>query len=377
MLKLYGVLPIQGLAKPLVARIAVLDGTHGAAEPWTTIAVAAHDGVSVDGEAIAFGRRRAPGGAGIRGILGPELDYLGDGDVIRLAPDGHFRVLFRASSRHNHLLVTERCNNACVMCSQPPRDAPDPHLLADALAAVDLMPPGTTTLGITGGEPTLLGSGLFALTERIAGRLPRVALQILSNGRMFRYPAWAEGLAAAVPADTVIGIPLYSDVAHRHDAVVQAAGAFNDTVRGIVHLAAAGIAVEIRIVLHRATIPRLVETARFIARNLPMAHHVSLMGLEITGYTRLHRDALWIDPLDYRDELARAVDTLRSGGMPVRVYGLQRCVVAPEIWPVVVPAISDWKNEYLPACAACTQRDHCGGFFTSQLDRPSRGIRAI
>src|SRR4051794_740702 len=53
--------------------------------------------------------------------LPPDLDHLRTGDVIAVSPDwSRVRVLWRAASRHNSILLTERCDNYCLMCSQPP-----------------------------------------------------------------------------------------------------------------------------------------------------------------------------------------------------------------------------------------------------------------
>src|SRR4051812_5340811 len=40
----------------------------------------------------------------------PNLEYLGDGDVVQLHSDGTVQVLYRRSSEHNTILATERCN---------------------------------------------------------------------------------------------------------------------------------------------------------------------------------------------------------------------------------------------------------------------------
>src|SRR5690349_1832081 len=54
-------------------------------------------------------------------VLPPELDYLGPGDVIRISRDYRtVRVLWRTAANQNSILLTERCDNLCVMCSQPP-----------------------------------------------------------------------------------------------------------------------------------------------------------------------------------------------------------------------------------------------------------------
>ena|ERR1700686_547244 len=97
----------------------------------------------------------------------------------------------------------------------------------------------------------------------------------------------------------MIGIPLYSDIASKHDFVVQAKGAFDETVRGIMNLARVGQRIEIRFVIHQQTFSRLAHTPRFIARNLPFVDQVALMGLEITGFTKANLGALWIDPIEY------------------------------------------------------------------------------
>jgi MoaA/NifB/PqqE/SkfB family radical SAM enzyme len=82
----------------------------------------------------------------------------------------------------------------------------------------------------------------------------------------------------------------------RHDYVVQSVNAFNETVRGILNLKSLDRRVEIRVVIHKQTIDRLVRLCEFIARNLLFVDHVALMGLEITGFTRANLDDLWIDP---------------------------------------------------------------------------------
>jgi hypothetical protein len=54
--------------------------------------------------------------------VSPNYSYLGDGDVLGFDHSPRkFRTLFRRNSAHNSFLVTERCSNYCLMCSQPPK----------------------------------------------------------------------------------------------------------------------------------------------------------------------------------------------------------------------------------------------------------------
>src|SRR5262245_16633834 len=51
-------------------------------------------------------------------ILPRDYDYLAEGDVVAVsALNRSIRVLYRRNSRHNTFLVTERCDNFCLMCS--------------------------------------------------------------------------------------------------------------------------------------------------------------------------------------------------------------------------------------------------------------------
>lgn len=70
---------------------------------------------------------------------------------------------------------------------------------------------------------------------------------------------------------------------------MQAHGAFDQTVAGLHQAARNGIRVEIRVVLHRLTIPRLTRLVEYIYRNLSFVEHVALMGLEYVGHAKEHR----------------------------------------------------------------------------------------
>jgi len=251
------------------------------------------------------------------------------------------------------------------MCSQPPRDIDDGYLIEEILQAIPLMATKTSQLCITGGEPTLYFSGLLQIIRSVKERLPKTSLHMLSNGRLFSHMEYARAITSLDHPDFVIGIPLYSDQPSRHDYVVQSKGAFDETILGLLNLARYGQRMEIRFVIHRETLPCMVATAKFIARNLPFASHVALMGLEPTGFARTNLEALWVDPWDYQQELEEAVTILRQAQLRVSVYNHQLCILPQSVWPVAVQSISDWKNVYLECCNLCSLKNRCSGFFSS------------
>jgi len=308
----------------------------------------------------------------------PTFDHLVDGDIVVVNPNGIINTLYRIKSDHNFLLFTERCNSNCLMCSQPPRDRDDiPYLYNIYKQLIPLIPKNCFELGITGGEPTLLGDLFFELLHLIKTELPETEVHCLSNGRAFAWGSFSERLGTMQFSRLMVGIPLYSDYYQVHDYIVQAKNAFNQTMQGLYNLAVQNQRIEIRVVLHKQSIPRLTRLAKYIYKNLPFVEHIAFMGLEYEGYTPHNIQELWIDPTDYMKELEEAVEFLSSKGMNVSIYNSQLCLMPQSLWKFNKKSISDWKNIYLDECSKCTMINECGGLFASGEKRHSKFIKAF
>ena len=320
--------------------------------PWAGI-VSAGDLESVVADGIAVDRIGTPG------VVAP-------GDVIRLT-EGSSRVsvLYRRGSNSNTMLATERCNSFCIMCSQPPREVDDGWLVDEMLETISLVDRDEVQLGISGGEPTLLGDDLLVVLDRARRLLPNTGLHILSNGRRFADEEFARTVCAVRHPNLTWGIPVYSDCPEIHDYVVQARPAWDETLAGLYNLAKHKANIEIRVVVQRPNVERLGELAYFIFRNLTFAGHVAFMGLEPIGFARANYEKIWIDPADCMDALSEAVFFLANRGMSVSLYNFPLCTVPVELRPFSRQSISDWKNTFLPDCVGCTLRNDCCGFFRS------------
>jgi His-Xaa-Ser system radical SAM maturase HxsC len=308
----------------------------------------------------------------------PSLDHLEDGDIVSVRDDGSIYTLYRVNSNHNTILATERCNSNCLMCSQPPRDRNDiPVLYQINKQLISLIPKDCIELGISGGEPTLMGDLFFDLLEQIKFELPNTDAHLLTNGRSFAWNQMAERLGSHDFDKLMLGIPIYSDYYQVHDYIVQSENAFYQTILGIHNLARYNQRIEIRVVLHKQSIPRLVKLAKYIYKNLPFVEHVAFMGLEYIGYTPHNIDKLWIDPYEYQNELGEAVEYLAGQGLNVSIYNTPLCILPERLWQFARKSISDWKNDYLKECKSCTKINECGGLFTWNLKKHSNYIAPI
>lgn len=267
-------------------------------------------------------------------------------------------------SNDNALFVTAQCNNRCIMCCQPPLQSDDiDKYFNKNIALIDSAPEDLISIGITGGEPTLLGDRLFSLIERIRNKLPDTEIHLLTNGRAFSNLDYARKLAECSTDKILLGIPLHSDYFADHDAVTQVQGSFNETILGLYNLARFNLCIELRVVLTKANYSRLPNMAEFIYRNLPFMSYISFMGLEYTGYTVKNRNSVWIEPAEYQSELETAVSNLAGWDMNVSVFNLPHCLLKPTLWPHARQSISDWKTIYQSECDRCTKKSDCCGLF--------------
>src|SRR6185503_707496 len=136
-------------------------------------------------------------------VLG--LDYLLDGDVVSINQYGFVRTLYRKNSDHNFIFATDQCNSYCLMCSQPPKKINDFERIVEHLRLIDLIDPETKELGITGGEPTLFKDDFLRLIAYCKEKLPKTALHVLSNGRLFYYQEFARRLGEICHPDLMLG----------------------------------------------------------------------------------------------------------------------------------------------------------------------------
>ncbi len=293
------------------------------------------------------------------------IEALREGDVLFIDPnESRISVLYESASEHNAILVTQRCNCACIMCPQPPQSESRDQTPFNC-DLIRLMAHGPSSLALTGGEPTMLGDDLLVLLRACKQWLPTTDLVILTNARKLKARDYVENIARVGHPRLMIAVPLYADVDSLHDKIVGARGAFRDTIEGLYNLALFGFAVEIRVVILSLNHHRLPRLAEFIYANLPFASHVAWMGMETTGLARQNLDRVWVDPYDCRDDLEAACRYLYRRMIPVSLYNLPLCILPKPLWPLARKSISEWKNVYFPECQSCALKSYCCGFFAS------------
>ncbi len=303
------------------------------------------------------------------------IESFNEGDVVVINKNGEIIFVYEINSNHNALMATERCNHRCIMCPQPPI-LQEKDKTPFNLQLISLFDKNTQEIGITGGEPTLIGDNLFTLINHIKNELPQTAISILSNGVKFADKEYAMKLAKCRHHDLQIDIPLFSDIAEEHNRIV-GAKTFYKTVQGLYNLALFRQRIGLRIVVHRQTYKRLPQFADFIYHNFPFVSQVAFMQMETIGLAKENFEELWIDPFDYNNELREAVLLLADRGMKPYIYNAQLCVLPEDIRCYAQQSISDWKDIYIEECDGCVLKGQCAGFFESNRQTHSSHIKKV
>ena len=298
-----------------------------------------------------------------------------EGDVVVINAKGEIIFVYEINSNHNALMATERCNHRCIMCPQPPI-LQEKDKTPFNLRLISLFDKNTQEIGITGGEPTLIGDNLFTLINHIKKELPKTAISILSNGVKFADKEYAMKLAMCKHQDLQIDIPLFSDIAEEHNRIV-GAKTFYKTVQGLYNLALFRQRIGLRVVIHRKTYKRLPQLADYIYHNFPFVAQVAFMQMETAGLAKENFNELWIDPYDYNAELREAILLLADRGMKPYIYNAQLCILSEDIRCYAQQSISDWKDIYIPECDGCMLRGQCAGFFASNREAHSSHIKKV
>lgn len=219
-------------------------------------------------------------------------------------------------------------------------------------------------VSLTGGEPTLHPEILKAVSY-FRRRVPGVPITLLSNGRRFSDRAFAAAFCAVARPPFSVAVALHGPGPRAHDRVAGVKGAFAQTAAGLRNLFALGrgLGVEIRIILHKASIAAFPGTLRYLLREFPDTSSYSV--------TAIHYEIEGMSELNHADVALRFTESSRalSAALPLikrfadfRLYHFPLCQVRRELRPLCRVTLPREDRVYPAAsCGGCPGRGECLG----------------
>ncbi len=282
-----------------------------------------------------------------------------------------------------------KCDNRCVMCTNDPSFARQDQAEYRLKGQVEKMERwlagrgrgylknsgSADFLSLTGGEPTLHPE-FFMLLSYFRKRLPRAQMTLLTNGRRFADEDFTRRFAAAARGPFSVAVPLHGPAARAHDAVSGVRGSFAATVKGLANLMALapGVALEIRLVLHRMNAAALPRTLAFLLRKFPDVprYRVVVIHYEIEGMSAANAARVELRLTDSAVALAAALPVIER--FPdLRLYHFPLCVLPAALRPRCRITQPREDRAYPPACRGCAARRRCPGLMTEYFRRFGAG----
>lgn len=298
--------------------------------------------------------------------MGKEIKFLDkklmleSGEVVILFfSAGCSQRFYRPDSNSNTILLTERCDQKCLMCSQPPKDRDYMHweLYKEA---INFVPPDAV-IGVSGGEPTIFLSELLDFIENAVNVYPNIRFHILSNAQHFEKKHSYK--LFSLRENILWGIPIYASDPDLHDHIVGKNGAFDKLLKGFNILLNSSSRVELRTVVLGDNYSNFLALAHFLTTHLSWAEVWAIMQLEPIGFARIDWQAKFVDTSENFEILEEVLKLTELKDMKTLLYNFPICTVKPRFRQRCVKSISDWKQKYLDECNVCVCKTGCAGFF--------------
>lgn len=304
----------------------------------------------------------------VKFISGIDITKLASGDVVKInLTKNSLKVLYKSDSSEQVILTTNQCNNNCIMCPDSDgiritRHNADVNIIKSAIKLIDN---DTKYICITGGEPTFLKEELFYILDICRDKFQNAEFIMLTNGRTFYYENYTKEFIKHCPSNIIVGIPLHSHKEYVHDEITRVKGSHVQTVNGMKNLLKHKQLVEIRIVINKLNYLDLNNIAKMITRAFSNSYRVNFMAMEMLGNAYANREEVWVDFIEFKEQLEMACLTLLSSGIRAYIYNIPLCYIDQKFWSITKKSITGYKVKYGEECEGCKVKEKCGGFFYS------------
>lgn len=253
------------------------------------------------------------------------------------------------------LRLMSRCNNRCVFCMVDEEiHASDDVAFETAAAAIERQPAGTK-IEFFGGEPTIYPHFLELLT---LARRKGHPCSLATHGRTFCSPRFTARVAELGVDQIYVRTSLYGDTAELHDSYTQVKRSFEQTVRGITNVVAAGFRSQVNIVIMARNFTRLEAMTRAVhAWGVPRVKFSNLVDLD-------HCPGEAVSLADVAPHLTAAIELAEQLGLAVTVEKTPICAAGGRIDLMSTERIiGQWSRSFADdgPCGGCLVRRWCEG----------------
>ncbi|MDD4931124.1 MAG: radical SAM protein [Candidatus Colwellbacteria bacterium] len=265
--------------------------------------------------------------------------------------------------------VWNRCNNRCVMCTNPEGfgdvSLSGPYsyegVLSRVLRIKDIPDSAAEAICLTGGEPTSHPEFL-RLVSTIKRELPNNQLILATNGRMFAYEEFARKYLAI--GSSKIEIPIHGSEARLHDAITCVKGSFEQTIQGIENILkymSFEHELEIRLVLTKINLHDTRAILDLVKESFPRITRVVVIFPEFEGMCAKNMEVVGLKYSDVKEEMTGLISEWKESFDGLSLYHFPLCSLPVGLWGYAWRTLRGNEIMFPEQCNGCRFKKYCLG----------------
>jgi len=273
------------------------------------------------------------------------------------------------------IAIWNRCNNHCVMCTNPQSFQQEDNSTEYYIEAIKTRWANQSlsendTICLTGGEPTI-HPDFLEIIHWFREEYPNNQIVIATNGRRFYYKKFTKECLKT--NNLKIEIAIHGDNAKAHDAITRTKRSFEQAVKGIHNILEnknSSHELEIRIIVTKLNYKRLNKILAFIQKEFPdnSIDTIVLVFIEMEGQAQDNFNAVGITYKQVAKYVSSAIHNWSGLFRDLRLYHFPLCILEHDLWKYTWRTLGKNEVKFLPQCKDCHYKKYCLGIPKDYLE---------
>lgn len=266
------------------------------------------------------------------------------------------------------LNVWDKCNNFCLMCTNPsaPWPAVDGSFDYSYEAIISRLEKYRKKfeegdcIYLTGGEPTL-HPNFLEIFSYLTENFPNQRLILLTNGRRFFYKDFVKKLFS-INSNFQVDMSLLGDKAKVHDSIARARGSFYQAKEGLKNLLffRDNQFINVRFIITAFNYKHIPQFLKMIKKEFLGLDRLILIFWEIENHAETNFKSLKVRYPQVKDYLEKSIGLIEEINK-VGLYHFSLCNLPPRLWPYMWRTLDSDDVEFIDICNKCKYKKYCLG----------------
>jgi MoaA/NifB/PqqE/SkfB family radical SAM enzyme len=272
------------------------------------------------------------------------------------------------------LNVLDKCNNRCLMCTNPDRPWPawdgsfdyGYKAIIRRIEKVRKKVESDDSIYLSGGEPTLHPQFL-EIFEYLTKNFPEQRIILLTNGRMFAYEDFTRKVLR-INSNFEIDVSLQAPNSRICHKITKSQDSFRQAVKGLENLLfyKKKQIIGIRFVISRLSYKYIVQFLEMVKKQFPSIDRVVFLFWETEGQAIKNLKDVSISYEKVRPYLEK-IHWPAKPLKDIRFYHFPLCAIPKKFWPYVYRTLPANEVAFLKRCDKCYCKDYCLGIHKNYL----------